>query len=103
ILLTAISISLVACSNNSEEKEITANDQNENSEESRIIDEEYFSENVTEGNWISYDGSAPVHDEFSYTDNIAYNPDKTYLINKFGYVSYFDKENFITTKKITKP
>lgn len=102
-LMAALILSLAACSSNSDEKEISKGNNFDHSEESDISYDNYFKENVTEDHWISYDGSSPVHYEFSYTNHIPYIPSKTYTLNTFGYISYFNGDDFVTTKKITKP
>lgn len=102
-IITALSLSLVACGNE-ETVPAESNQISDQSTESKNHNmRESFIDNTTENHWISYDGSSPVHEEFSYTDRISYNPEKTYTINSFGYISYFNGEDFITTKKITKP
>lgn len=100
LFLMAFSFLLAAC--NSEETS-NQNDNQESVEETNQGDANDFTENITEGHWISYDGSSPVNEDFAYTDKISYDPEANYTINHFSYISYFSGDEFLETKKITTP
>lgn len=98
LVFLAVCILFIAACSNSDTVGSSGNSEEEN-EINHTISNESLLESGSQGIWVDYDGVEKVNDKYTTTDFIDISDLAQTQLNVPAYVSYFNENEFLETKK----